>query len=542
MSQHKTKNHHKTRIYRGRAAGGYHQPTNRDKRKAKRKAVIEAELYKHTPDAMIMEGAKLNRKFIVHVGSTNSGKTYDAVKALMEAGNGLYLGPLRLLALEQCDKINKAGIPCSLLTGEEHIDVPFSQITSSTVELANFSQHYKVVVIDECQLLADPSRGDRWMLALCMIDADVVHVCLAPEGLERVLGIIRRMSQDIQVVEHKRLSPLNYVGEISGLQEVQPGDALICFSRKSVLQVAAALKRLHIESSVIYGALPPAARREEVRRFEEGEATVAVATDAIGMGLSLHIKRIIFLETSKYDGKERRLLNIGEIKQIAGRAGRYGVEEVGEVLAYKKARDFGIIKMAMSFETPRADALRVPFPVEVLDTLPDSVEDILEVWNGMNKSGNFARADMSQPLALLKALKKVLDREPEDRRQLYSLISCPVDTKRDELVGYWANCAVAILFNCPIPPAEIDDSTLEGCEISYRMLDINHQMTTRAGAECDYDEIRAHLCDKIGEYLLATKSEYSPKCIRCGRKLPFLYPFNVCERCHAEQRRQRFNK
>ena len=50
---------------------------------------------------------------------------------------------------------------------------------------------------------------------------------------------------------------------------------------------------------------------------------VLVATDAIGMGLNLSIKRIIFSSMQKYDGRKDRYLTSHEVKQIAGRAGRY---------------------------------------------------------------------------------------------------------------------------------------------------------------------------------------------------------------------------
>ena len=47
-----------------------------------------------------LERAKsMDRRFILHVGPTNSGKTYDALQALKTAGRGVYLGPLRLLAI-----------------------------------------------------------------------------------------------------------------------------------------------------------------------------------------------------------------------------------------------------------------------------------------------------------------------------------------------------------------------------------------------------------------------------------------------------------
>jgi ATP-dependent RNA helicase SUPV3L1/SUV3 len=58
---------------------------------------------------------------------------------------------------------------------------------------------------------------------------------------------------------------------------------------------------------------------------------VLVATDAIGLGLNLPIRRLIFAAIEKYDGVTTRRLTPAEMRQIAGRAGRYGIHERGQV-------------------------------------------------------------------------------------------------------------------------------------------------------------------------------------------------------------------
>eukprot|EP00951_Prasinocladus_malaysianus_P047976 scaffold653284_cov61-Prasinocladus_malaysianus.AAC.1 len=47
-----------------------------------------------------------------------------------------------------------------------------------------------------------------------------------------------------------------------------------------------------------------------------------VASDAVGMGLNLNIRRVVFHTLEKYDGVERAPVSVSHIKQIAGRAGR----------------------------------------------------------------------------------------------------------------------------------------------------------------------------------------------------------------------------
>ena len=309
------------------------QEERRRSREEERKIAEIREIFReYSPDSYIERGKQLKRSFVLHVGPTNSGKTYDAIEDLKANAPGTYLGPLRLLALEMFDKINAAGIPCSMLTGEESIPVENAQIVSSTIELCDTRRHFKTAVIDEAQLIADPGRGASWLKAICLVDAEVVHICMAPEALHYIEGLIRQFSDRYSVVRHERLAPLRYGGICRGYQDLRPDDALIVFSRKSVLSTAALLERNGFRASVIYGALPPEARRNEVRKYTRGETNLVVATDAIGLGISLPIKRIIFAETEKFDGREFRPLTTAEVNQIGGRAGRYGLNEFGEVL------------------------------------------------------------------------------------------------------------------------------------------------------------------------------------------------------------------
>ena len=153
-----------------------------------------------------------------------------------------------------------------------------------------------------------------------------------------------------QVRTYKRLSPLTVApSPVVSLRDVRGGDCVVVFSRARLFEVKASVEALTgLTTAVVYGALPPAVRRAQARLFngesagvggdnageDDTRADVLVATDAVGMGLNLRIKRIVFGSLAKYDGVEHRPLTISEMKQIGGRAGRYGSEyPVGEVTA-----------------------------------------------------------------------------------------------------------------------------------------------------------------------------------------------------------------
>src|SRR5687767_3553745 len=79
----------------------------------------------------------LQRHHHFYLGPTNSGKTYQALQALEKAVSGVYLAPLRLLAMEIRDRLMAAGVPCNLITGEERVIIPGAQHTASTIEMLN---------------------------------------------------------------------------------------------------------------------------------------------------------------------------------------------------------------------------------------------------------------------------------------------------------------------------------------------------------------------------------------------------------------------
>lgn len=500
-----------------------------------RKRAEKAQVYRDYLDQFDLENLRsyaesLNRHFILHIGPTNSGKTYDSIQALMRAESGLYLGPLRLLALEMFDSLNWQNCPTNLLTGEESIEIYGAEHTASTIELCDYSRRYDVAVIDEAQMITDDFRGDKWAKAIYCVNAYEVHVCLAPEAEYLICDILDSFDAEYEIVRHERLAPLKFRGIFRNLKETQPGDALIVFSRKAVLAVAAELEQLGIMASVIYGALPPASRREEVRRFASGETTVVVATDAIGMGISLPIKRVIFCETTKFDGIGMRRLKSGEIKQIAGRAGRFGIYDLGEVLTMENE---DLIKNALDVPEEQVRRLTLPFPSEAVDNCDLPLDELMLEWNCLPKEELYDRANMSDSIVLYKHLKAIANKL--DRRLLYMLITCPVDIKDERLITYWRECCYSIFRNRHLPEPFAGTDTLEECELRYKELDVRHQLLRRTGVEEDRMAEKQYLCEKINAFLEKDKDKYLKRCSRCGKMLPSTSSFGICDRCYRRQ-------
>ncbi|KAI0889017.1 P-loop containing nucleoside triphosphate hydrolase protein [Annulohypoxylon maeteangense] len=271
----------------------------------------------------------LQRTIYLHVGPTNSGKTYNALKALENAKSGIYSGPLRLLAHEVYSRFLAKGKNCALITGEEQ-RIPEDDdnyFRSCTVEMTPLNLLVDVAVIDEIQMIGDAERGWAWTQAFLGVQAKEVHLC----GEERIVDLIQSLCALIGdkcvVTRYKRLNPLETMEKsIGSLKNLEKGDAVVTFSRLSIhtlkKQIEDATGR---RCAMIYGSLPPETRAQQASLFNDpnSDYDFLVASDAIGMGLNLEIRRVVFEQTHKRSKSGYRQLSTSEIKQIGGRAGRF---------------------------------------------------------------------------------------------------------------------------------------------------------------------------------------------------------------------------
>ena len=280
---------------------------------------------------------RLQRSITLFVGPPNSGKTHAAFERLAKAGNGAYLAPLRLLALEGRDRLVARGVPCSLLTGEENVPADGARVVSSTIEMVGTNKPIEVAVIDEAQMIFDPYRGWAWTQAIVAVPAsEVIIICsaYAVSALENLLGLC---GEKVEVRHFERKQHVQLLPGPVPISALHKGDAVVAFSRREVLMLRDQIGASGHAVSVIYGALPPEVRRREAERFAQGASDILVATDAIGMGLNLPIRRVLFSTMTKFDGEGDRTLNESEVHQIAGRAGRYGMHDEGFVGVLREA-------------------------------------------------------------------------------------------------------------------------------------------------------------------------------------------------------------
>jgi hypothetical protein len=276
----------------------------------------------------------LNRRFLFLAGPTNSGKTYEALKLAGEAETAEILSPLRLLALEHYERMSEEGFAAGMVTGEERVLPDDATHIARTIETLDLHRVVDVCVIDEVQMLGDPSRGWAWTQAMIGAPAKVVVLTGAPEAIPLVEHLLAMTGEPLEVKILKRKGKLRVEGVPANLNKLLRGDAVVAFTRRDVHDLRTRLVQSGRTVATVYGALGPEVRRAEAARFRNGEAEILVATDAIGMGLNIGpLRRVVFSTLRKFDGVRERQLNAMEIKQIAGRAGRFGHHDEGLVTA-----------------------------------------------------------------------------------------------------------------------------------------------------------------------------------------------------------------
>ena len=491
---------------------------------------------------------KIKRHFIIYVGGTNTGKTYNSLQALKKARTGVYLAPLRLLAMEVQDKFLSEDILCDMITGEEENLIPGAKIISSTVEMLDTEKSYEVAVIDECQMIADRDRGGSWTRAILGVTAETVYLCMSENALEICKKLISLCDGDTYEIHHcERKVPLRVASNGIDLNKLERGDAVIVFSRRKVLEMAQYLREKGKKVSVIYGALPYESRRKQVQDYIEGNTDIVVSTDAIGMGLNLPIKRVVYAETSKFDGITARELHPDEVLQISGRAGRYGMFDEGTTGIARnnlyETRNKTITR-AFSRPLPSIDVVRVSFP-EFLAYSSKKLSDTIKTWCQVKYPDIFIHQDVEVLLKRAKYLERKYKKEISPNT-VFILSSVMFDENNEQLNETWERYCDLYMRGLKekvyMPANNVKkDYTLESLteyETLCKKYDLFYSFCKTIGKEIDMEKLRKSkriITENINEIIRTQNAEKLKKrCKYCGKKLPLNYKYSMCQDCYED--------
>jgi len=493
-----------------------------------------------------------NRRIIYHMGPTNSGKTYHAVNSLCAGKSGCYLAPLRLLAGELYDTMTQKGVKTTLLTGEEVVEVEGATHYSSTIEMAKFQEEFEIAVIDEIQMITDPQRGWAWTRALVNISADEVHICGDASVLELVTKIVDFCGDKLEIKEYERMTELKVEEKSITVGGLQRSDALIVFSRRNALKYKSNLEQLGFKVSIVYGRLSPEVRREQARKFDCEETDIIVSTDAIAMGMNLPIKRIVFSTISKFINNREFIISPSEIKQIAGRAGRYKRFPTGSITCLAKVEN-GISKIseAISQTLPQKNKCMVGPDLDIFNQVNNALKsnslpilklsEFLRLFNTMSFQKPFYCVDLKEMIEITEMVEAADYENNLSSAEIFGFCCAPVNLGLMEHVQYFV-----WILNKYVKSHDIKNE-----EIDYESADIDYLETSIKCVEL-YQWLSRHFQNKNFEFdeysLLNNKSLAIEKlntllsekivlsCSSCGTGLPDAYRFAICENCFKERK------
>ncbi|XP_048863146.1 ATP-dependent RNA helicase SUPV3L1, mitochondrial [Brienomyrus brachyistius] len=390
------------------------------------------------------EARAIQRKVIFHAGPTNSGKTYHAIQRYLEAKSAVYCGPLKLLAHEIFEKSNNAGVPCDLVTGEERsfvdADGKPSNHVACTIEMCSVTNPYEVAVIDEIQMIRDPSRGWAWTRALLGLCANEIHVCGEAAAECFVRELMYTTGEEVEVRSYERLTPFSLMDHaVESLDNLQPGDCIVCFSKNDIYSISRQVEARGLECAVIYGSLPPGTKLSQAKKFNDpvDPCKILVATDAIGMGLNLSIRRIIFnslLKPSVNEKGEKDMdtISTSQALQIAGRAGRFSSAfREGEVTTMHRD-DLPMLKEIMSRPVDPVEMAGLHPTAEQIEMfayhLPEAtLSNLIEIFVSLSQvDGLYFVCNIED----FKFLADMIQHIPLNLRSRYVFCTAPINKKQ----------------------------------------------------------------------------------------------------------------
>jgi len=261
------------------------------------------------------------KKVSAILGPTNTGKTFFAIETMLSFNSGMMGFPLRLLAREVYDNVIKKIDPSkvALITGEEKIIPLNAKYFLCTVESMPLDKDLEFVGIDEIQMCNDHERGHIFTDRLLYLRGEKITMLM---GSNTIKSIIEKLDDDIEFISKERFSKLSFSGH-KKISRIERKSAIIAFSTEEVYAIAELIRRQKGGAAIVMGSLSPKTRNAQVNLYQSGDVDYLVATDAIGMGINMDLDHVYFSNLKKFDGKKLRKLNLYEVGQIAGRAGRY---------------------------------------------------------------------------------------------------------------------------------------------------------------------------------------------------------------------------
>jgi superfamily II RNA helicase len=347
------------------------------------------ELYDHQEEAILELFAGNN---VILNTPTGSGKSLVALamhyKSWSAGRTSYYTVPIKALANEKflslCGTFGPENV--GMITGDATVN-PSAPIICCTAEiLSNLAlregAQAKVddVIMDEFHYYSDHERGVAWQIPLLtlpqarflLMSATIGDTAFFQKELTSLTG-----AETSLVLSEQRPVPLEFTYSEIPLTEqvtelVEKNKApvyLVHFAQRACAEsaqsllssnfctkeekreISVALQEANFRSpygkeiskllrhgvGIHHAGLLPKYRLLVEKLTQRGLLKVICGTDTLGVGVNVPIRSVLFTQLCKYDGAGTKILSVRDFKQIAGRAGRRGFDDVGYVVAQAPA-------------------------------------------------------------------------------------------------------------------------------------------------------------------------------------------------------------
>ncbi len=319
---------------------------------------------------------------------TGSGKSLVALalqfRAICQKRSCYYTVPIKALANEKflslCSTFGPENV--GMITGDATVN-PHAPVICCTAEiLANLALREGAaspaddIIMDEFHYYSDHERGVSWQLPLLtlpnarflLMSATIGDTDFFREEITKLTG-----TTTVLVKSEDRPVPLEWDYSTTALEEkieelVTQNRApiyLVHFSQLACAKTAQDLmsrnfctkeekqqiaellvdadfrspygkeikKLLRHGLGIHHAGLLPKYRTLVEKLAQKGLLKVICGTDTLGVGVNVPIRTVVFTQLFKYGGQSTKTLAVRDFKQIAGRAGRRGFDDVGYVVA-----------------------------------------------------------------------------------------------------------------------------------------------------------------------------------------------------------------
>ncbi|MEM7093994.1 MAG: DUF3516 domain-containing protein [Actinomycetota bacterium] len=343
------------------------------------------EPYDHQEEAVLelLGGAN-----VILATPTGSGKSLVATAAhfagLASGRRSFYTAPIKALVSEKffalCRDFGTENV--GMITGDGSVN-PGAPIICCTAEiLANQALREgadtdaDIVVVDEFHFYSEPQRGWAWQVPLLelpnaqflLMSATLGDTSRFEVGLTDLTGrptaLVASANRPVPLRFQYRETPL-----LESVQELLDADRapiyIVYFTQREATEAAQNFMSTNVLTKeqkdavkeelggfrfdspigkdlrrfighgigVHHAGLLPKYRLLVERLAQKGLLKLICGTDTLGVGVNVPIRAVLLSQLFKYDGERTRVLRVREFQQIAGRAGRKGFDDIGDVWA-----------------------------------------------------------------------------------------------------------------------------------------------------------------------------------------------------------------